>query len=123
MLAKDREGKYHKARALLDAGSQSSLITNYFCTKLQLETREVQINLEAVNNASCQIKHKCDIRVAQHNRQEFSLTCLVIPEITDVLLQVKFEKKDLQIPQNIKLANPSFNIPAAIDILLGTDCF
>lgn len=124
VLVKDRQGKYHKARALLDAGSQSSLITNDFCTKLQVERKEVQINLEAVNNASCQIRHKCDIRIAaHHNQHEFSLTCLVVQDITGCLPQFKFEKRKLQIPQNIRLADPSFNIPAAVDILLGADCF
>ncbi|XP_071580238.1 uncharacterized protein [Temnothorax nylanderi] len=44
-------------------------------------------------------------------------------EITGSLPNMRIDKQKLQIPPNIKLADPSFHIPAQIDVLLGADCF
>lgn len=120
VLVKDKQGRPHKARAILDPGSQSSLISNSLSEKLQLEKSEVHINLEVnVNNVLCQIKHRCNIKVAaHHNNYEFSLSCLIIPEITGLLPNCKIDKQSLQIPSNIKLADPSFCTPSKIDIFL-----
>lgn len=124
VLVKDRQSRPHKARAILDPGSQSSLISNSLSEELRLEKSEVHINLEAVNNVSCQIKHRCNIKVAaHHNNYEFSLSFLIIPEITGLIPNCELDKQSLQIPSNIKLADPSFHTPARIDILIGADCF
>lgn len=131
--------------SILDRNLITNLITSRLCKKLQLEKSEVCINLEAVNNASCQIRHKCNVKVAIHdNKYEFSLSYL-IPEIMGLLPQVKIDKQGLQIynlgkrvdidnqlvkfwelekcpaqiSSNIKLADPLFDIPDTIDILLG----
>lgn len=93
VLVKDKLGKVHKAHAILDLGSQSSLITNSLCEKLKLEKYKVHNNLEAVNNASCHIEHKCNISImAQYNNYRFKLTCLIIPEITGPLPNNRINK-------------------------------
>lgn len=74
ILVQDKHGKKHRARAILDPGSQSSLITNKLCEELQLEKTNTNINLEAINSTSCEIKHKCEIKVAaRHGNYEFCL--------------------------------------------------
>lgn len=50
ILVQDKHGKKHRARAILDPGSQSSLITNKLCEELQLEKTNTNINLEAINS-------------------------------------------------------------------------
>ncbi|XP_036146036.1 uncharacterized protein LOC118646691 [Monomorium pharaonis] len=124
VFVEDSQGKKHKARAILDPGSQSSLVTNRLCEELQLDKVKVMVNLEAVNGASCQVQHKCKLNIAAcHNKYEFQLSCLVIPEITGNLPNNKVNTQDLQIPSNIKLADPNFHVPARVDILIGADWF
>jgi len=124
VLVEDSQGKYHKARAILDPGSQSSLITDRLCKELQLDRTNVSVNLEAINSVSCQIKHKCRIKIASRNgNYKFHLSCLIIPEITGNLPNSKINIQDLQIPANIKLADPQFYMPAKVDLLIGADCF
>ncbi|XP_024881163.1 uncharacterized protein LOC112460613 [Temnothorax curvispinosus] len=124
VLVKDRYGKTHKARAILDPGSQSSLITNKLCDDLKLDKTEVIVNLEAINSASCQIKSKCRVKIAAcYGKHEFHLSCLVIPEITGSLPNSRINVADISIPLNIKLADPRFYIPDRVDILIGADWF
>lgn len=123
VLVEDSRGKKHKVRALLDPGSQSSLMTNKLCEELQLEKTKVIVNLE-VNGASCQIRHKCRVNITSCNSSyQFQLSCLVIPEITDNLPNSKISIQDLQIPSNITLADSQFHVPAKIDIPIGADWF
>ncbi|XP_071578836.1 uncharacterized protein [Temnothorax nylanderi] len=85
---------------------------------------EVRVNLEAINSASCQIKHKCRVKIAAcYGKHEFYLLCLVIPEITGSLPNSKINIADIPIPSNIKLADPRFYIPDRVDILIGADWF
>ncbi|KYN24375.1 hypothetical protein ALC57_04022 [Trachymyrmex cornetzi] len=124
LFVKDRNAKTHKVRAILDPGSQSSLITSSLCDRLQLEKTNVQINLEAINNSSCRIRHKCNLSVtAHHNNYSFNLACLIISDITGPLPNVIIDKERLQIPSNIRLADPSFHLPSRVDILIGADSF
>lgn len=51
------------------------------------------------------------------------MSCLVVSQITNELPSFRIDSKTLNIPQNIKLADPTFNIPNKIDLLLGADCF
>lgn len=101
-------------------GSQSSLITNRLCEELQLEKTSVKVNLEAINSASCQITHKCKVKLTTHHRKyEFHLACLVIPKITGHLPNTKINMQNIQVPSNIKLADPEFYLPIKVDILIG----
>jgi len=73
---------------------------------------------------SLKIERSCDIKVlAHHNNYEFCVKCLVTSEITSQLPNRHINLRNLQIPSNIKLADPSFHIPGDIDILIGGDWF
>ncbi|XP_018375244.1 PREDICTED: uncharacterized protein LOC108769012 [Trachymyrmex cornetzi] len=114
----------HKVRAILDPGSQSSFITTRLCREMRWPTSKIQLTIEAINGKSSQIEHKCNVKVrALHNNFQFDMKCLVISEITGQLPTQYIDRQDLQIPTNIRLADPSFHIPSNIDVLIGADYF
>nr|CAI5846040.1 unnamed protein product [Callosobruchus analis] len=47
------------------------------------------------------------------------MSCLIIDQITDKLPSMSFNKGALRLPDNIKLANPHFNVSEKIDLLCG----
>lgn len=51
------------------------------------------------------------------------LTCIVLPKITQNLPTVLVGTAALELPKNIKLADPGFNIPNKIDLLIGAEIF
>ncbi|KAB0804415.1 hypothetical protein PPYR_01385 [Photinus pyralis] len=59
----DRFGRPHKCRALLDSGSQSHLITQKLCNKLQLNLEEFSLHLKGINQASTNITQKATTNI------------------------------------------------------------
>ncbi|XP_018577893.1 uncharacterized protein LOC108916170 [Anoplophora glabripennis] len=51
------------------------------------------------------------------------MSCLVVPQITEALPNFKVDKHNLNIPENVRLADPQFDVPGGIDMLIGADCF
>ncbi|XP_071652726.1 uncharacterized protein [Temnothorax longispinosus] len=106
------------------SGSQSSLITTRLCQDLRLQTSRIHMTIDAINGLSSEIKYKCKIELStHHNSYKFCIECLVIPEITSQLPAQRINIPESEIPSNIKLADPSFNIPGKVDILIGADWF
>jgi len=56
-------------------------------------------------------------------RFEAQLEMLLLDSIVDCLLSMYFDISDWQLPGNIPLADPSFNIPGEIEMLIGSDLF
>lgn len=51
------------------------------------------------------------------------LDCLIIPIITEELPQIKLNKKLINIPEDHKLADPVFDEPSPVDMLIGAELF
>ncbi|KAK9752867.1 Pao retrotransposon peptidase [Popillia japonica] len=78
----------------------------------------------ATSNCATSIKSKCTVKCkSKHNDYSFSIDCLVVPEISGYLPQFKFDISSWRIPANIELADPRFNTPGSIDVLLGANIF
>ncbi|KAJ8933365.1 hypothetical protein NQ314_014080 [Rhamnusium bicolor] len=89
-------------RALLDGGSQSNFITDNLCKKLNSHPSRVNHIVKGVGQ-----------RVSN----------IILPRITDKLPMISFDKGVLNIPGNLSLADPTFDIPNDIDLLLGSNVF
>ncbi|XP_071055722.1 uncharacterized protein [Onthophagus taurus] len=100
--AYDRHNKKHSLRALLDPGSQSSFLSVEACKRLRLPEIETNVNVATI---------------IKHNR------CLVITAITSNLPSFEINANALNIPAQLRLADPSFNKPVKIDLLIGADHF
>ncbi|XP_030753971.1 uncharacterized protein LOC115880817 [Sitophilus oryzae] len=120
----DIHGKYHTARVLLDAGSQSSFITTSLCDILQLEKIHIDIKVGGFNQSISNINSKCQVNVSSNqNKYRTVISCLVISNITGSLPNFKVDVSKLSIPPNIRLADPGYDKPDRIDMLLGADLF
>ena len=124
LYVEDKHGHVHKCRALLDSGSQSNFATNDFCKRLGLQTKEINFTISGVGQAMTNIKETAFIKIQScNNHFNKTILFLVLPKITEYLPAVSFSYKHLQIPSHLKLADPSFNKSAPIDMLLGSHVF
>jgi len=48
---------------------------------------------------------------------------VVLPSITRSLPAIKISKTELEVPSNIRLADPEFNVPREVDLLIGAEKF
>ncbi|XP_072401673.1 uncharacterized protein [Diabrotica undecimpunctata] len=113
-----------KHRALLDCGSQSSLITRELADKLALSRSEVNISIVGIGHAVSNIRSKCTAKI-QSRQSSFStyLSCLVVNRICDRIPAYSFDIGNLDISCNLRLSDPDFHVALKIDILIGVDTF
>ncbi|XP_050063335.1 uncharacterized protein LOC114121390 [Aphis gossypii] len=110
-------------RALLDSGSQKNFITEEMVQTLRLKKDKIKHVIscigEIVQHASSSVWLKIKSRVSNYS---VYLPLIVVPKITGQLPPQNI-KTTCNIPDNIKLADPHFNTPQKVDILLGATHF
>lgn len=120
----DALGHYHSCRVVLDAGLQSNFISETFCSQLRLRRVSVDVPIKGVGETLSYIKASTNVIVESKNSAfKFNVRCLVIPRITDMLPSKPVNRKLLNIPSKIKLADPNFDQPAQVDMLIGAEHF
>ncbi|XP_011878981.1 PREDICTED: uncharacterized protein LOC105568157 [Vollenhovia emeryi] len=120
----DRKGELHGCRVLLDSGSQLNFITEDFANRLHLNSRELHMSISGVAKGTIETKGIVDVSFrSRTNAYVDSIECIVLPKITQKLPQEFCSISEFTIPSNIVLADPNFNIPSEIDILIGAQLF
>ncbi|XP_078032623.1 uncharacterized protein LOC144467610 [Augochlora pura] len=120
----DGNNREHQCRVLLDPGSQSNFITESLTKKLGLKLHGVNMPVTGLGETSSTIRHcaRTSIRSRIGNFSE-NVSLLVLPTITGRLPSRQVDRAGISIPHNIKLADPEFDKPAAIEALLGEYLF
>ncbi|XP_053623554.1 uncharacterized protein LOC128682758 [Plodia interpunctella] len=114
----------YRARAILDAGSQSSFLTLNLKHKLGLTCQNVSANITGINNEPLCISEICKLTInSLVSPFNASLSCLVMPQITGHLPNALVDPSLLNLPKNICLADPKFYQPSEVDMLLGAEIF
>jgi hypothetical protein len=120
----DKAGNFTQLRALLDSGSQSNFITESALKILNLPSYNTNITLSGVNNSHSKVKKGTTlIFKSNFNKFQAAVKCLVLPKITQNIPASPLVYDTFKIPSNIKLADPTFNKPGPIDLLLGNRLF
>ncbi|XP_033212264.1 uncharacterized protein LOC117169865 [Belonocnema kinseyi] len=112
--------KLIRGRALLDTCSSANFVTEKFPNKLGLAKKKCSIPEGAMNDLSTVTKHVVKLKIrSMHNSFEKTLTCLTVPEISNLVPNEILSREKLRIPANVPLADPQFNVPAPVDLLIG----
>lgn len=124
VIMKDNHGKYHNVRVLLDSGSQSNFISEEVCKKFGLKKIPVEMAVVGVTQVVSKISYKCEVHIKSvHNDFQKTMSCLVIPKISDQIPSYQVNVQSLEIPKHLKLADPQFYSPGTIDLLIGAELF
>lgn len=119
-----KDDKYYKARALLDSGSQHCVITNTLRQILDAKTIQSTYQIIGVGQSVSQCTQMCKIKLRSLNDDyNTQIQCLVLPCLSTVIPTINIDSEILNIPQNLKLADPSFGTPSQIDLIIGADYF
>lgn len=120
----DSTGSPVSCRALLDNGSQSCFLTSQLCSRLNLKHTKVNIPVTGINSVSTNISHKVKAKIKSATSDfQTHLNFLVVDKITSRVPQSHVDISSINIPQNLSLADPNFNEPGDIDMLLGAGIF
>ncbi|UYV82848.1 hypothetical protein LAZ67_22001069, partial [Cordylochernes scorpioides] len=122
---KAKDGSFVLCRALVDNGSQISLISEQCCHKLGLEKRKNSYTLKGVgdivvNRTTSQVEIEF---TPHHNDQLFSARAFVVGRVTADLPNFQIQSADFPHLENLLLADPEFYVTKPIDLILGADTF
>lgn len=111
-------------RALLDSGSQMNFITDELAARLQLKEQSFSTAISGVMQETFQAKRNVNLQIkSRFNNFKENIDCIILPKITQNLPQEFICTTNLKLPKHINLADPNFNVPSTIDILIGADLF
>ncbi|XP_063976214.1 uncharacterized protein LOC135162054 [Diachasmimorpha longicaudata] len=108
-------------RALLDTGSSANFITSDLASKLSLKKIKSAIPVGSINENTT-ISHHFISAVIQSCINDFKreLQFHIVPIISKRTPDQQIPRHLLDIPKNLKLADPDFHKPAAVDLILGS---
>ena len=122
--AVDNQGISHPCRIMLDGGSQPHVITERFANKLGLKKISVDVPLGAIDNLSTTIKHVTNAKIkSRYINSECDLSLFVVQTIGTTMPSIPIDRSSFSTPQDLFLADPNFQTPAEVDIILGAQYF
>ena len=110
-------GEMMKLRALVDNCSESNYITSAAANFLKLHKRQKHVNIYSVGGKSSAKATKVTTVNLKLGNQMSKHETLIIPQITTCQPSSVCSKE--WVPENIQLADPNFNQPAPIDMIIG----
>lgn len=121
----DCAGNWQLIRALLDTGSQSTLMTDECRQKLKLPLTPSNIKVEGVSNLPTDnVQGTITCKIASRlNQKYFNVSAIVL---TNIVSHVPHNRIPVSVFPNLKqfnLADPHFNEPGPVDILIGADLY
>ncbi|XP_065076847.1 uncharacterized protein LOC135700308 [Ochlerotatus camptorhynchus] len=123
LLVVDQNGKEFSARVLLDSGSMSSIITKKLANTLNLRRTKVDIAVSGIGETSKQIKRKLTATIKSTLRlNSTTLEFLILKKPTVCLPTMPIDISSWKFPEG-SLADPSFHIPADIDLIVGGEVY
>lgn len=114
-----------QARVLLDSGSQSCLITRSLCEKYKLVQYKTKTGVQGINCAQINTSNITNVQMtSKDSSYTINIQCLVLPSITAQLPTSPLNPTvKATLPRHVTLANPSFDKPGPIDLLIGANVF
>ncbi|XP_050298577.1 uncharacterized protein LOC126737642 [Anthonomus grandis grandis] len=121
----DKNGHFIIAKAILDPGSTISIVTQSLVQRLDLSPKTQPIQISGIGGKIKHSNHAISLRIHScHNHDYFlNVNCCVLDKITEKSPHFKVNKFMLNLPNNTPLADPYFDTPSTIDLLLGADVY
>ena len=105
-------------RPLLDFGSQASFITSDTARALMLPTKKTSTTLTTLGAGTTQ---RVNQLLATKLNDSFDVNLFLLPKITNHVPSYKIDFSQMRHIRNLNMADPQFNVPSTIDVMLVAD--
>ncbi|XP_055623256.1 uncharacterized protein LOC129766692 [Toxorhynchites rutilus septentrionalis] len=118
-------GNSFLARALLDNASQPNLMTERFRRFLNIRKTPENTEIAGVGGDIAAVSNYSAVATvaSRFNNYRVPLEFIVMEKVTNDLPTCTVDTSDWVIPENVRLADPSFAIKGPIDIVIGAQVF
>ncbi|XP_058456731.1 uncharacterized protein LOC131434103 [Malaya genurostris] len=119
----DNHGRETPVRALLDSASMSNFITKKLANTLAIRPSSVDISVAGIGDSVKQIKRQITATIkSKTTAYSTTLQFLVMKKPTANLPTIPINTSAWKMP-DVCFADPHFNIPGMIDIIIGGECY
>jgi len=99
-------------------------VTEKLALKLQLPRKKENRVINGVMQCTTDVRYSISLNIESlYTKFKTKLDCLVLPTITDRLPQVQIIRKTIVLSEDAKIADPLFDKPRKIDVLIGAGLF
>ncbi|XP_055526885.1 uncharacterized protein LOC129719515 [Wyeomyia smithii] len=120
----DRQGKPYLCRILLDCGSQVNLITKSMADAIATRISPANVKISGVNNRTTSSLEKTVVKIhSRYSDYQATVECIITPTVTGPIPNTEIDVSDWHISPGFQLADPEFNCPQDIDMLIGNGLF
>lgn len=125
IYVRSSSGKLVPLRALLDQGSQATLITERAVQQLQLSKKAANCTIYGVGSAQSELPScvQLDIHSSYERQFHTNVCAFVMTKVTSLLPQERIIPQTWPHITSLALADPHYAEPGHIDILLGADVY
>ncbi|XP_055714258.1 uncharacterized protein LOC129808506 [Phlebotomus papatasi] len=111
-------------RVMLDSGAQVCIMTTRLYQKLRLPKSRSDISILGVGSQANPVKHKVTATIfSQKNGQSFTFDCYVLPKISGNIPNWAIDSSVIQLPPDVDLADPQWNVQRPVDLLICGDAY
>ncbi|XP_076656370.1 uncharacterized protein LOC143361015 [Halictus rubicundus] len=124
VLLEGPDGRTLTVRALLDSGSEYSFLSEWSAQTLRLRRRPVRVELtgyQEIKVGTARSEVSVELRSPVNTKFRTSMEALVTKSLTAHTPSHPLEKSDWGHIKGLTLADPSYNVPGGVDVLLGAD--
>ena len=120
---KDFNGRFQKARAILDTASHVNFITRSCKQRLGLISTKSPVTVETLGQSSSVISDAVRCVVTPHGKptETFDFDAFVVPTICGNMPESVIDPKPWGHVRNLQLADPTYHLPGKVDLLLSAD--
>ena len=124
-LVKNSFGEFTVCRVMLDTGAEVNLITEELSRKLGLPRENLNLQIASVTSKTSSTKGKYGLTIASrfNKREKIQVDAFVLPELMDYHPSSKIKLRSAEKIKHFKLADPDYETPSKIDMILGVDAF
>ena len=114
----------YSTRAILDNASQFNFISTSTFKKLNLVSKSVNYTVKGIDSMSSSLRGLVTLSIkSMYSNFQIVADFLIVDCIVDLVPSEHFSIDNWQFPLHLKLADPKFNVPQSVDLLLGLGIF
>ncbi|XP_076237863.1 uncharacterized protein LOC143181365 [Calliopsis andreniformis] len=121
-----RSGEYYKVRALLDQGSEVSIVSESIAQLLRLPRRSAAVPILGIGAETPRISNGIiAIKMVSNVNPQVSINfdALILPKLTAYLPTINIQSNHWPHLRGLPLADPHFSTPGRIDLILGAGVY
>jgi len=118
-------GEVAEARALIDQGSEITLISERLVQRLRLPRTHSSLSLTGIRAQTFKTKGVTSFNLTSYydSSVKLAVSAHILPRLTSSIPSVKIRNPSWQHLSNLTLTDPRFLSPRSIDLILGADIY